>query len=50
LSLAGSSYDVLTWNAGARAGIRLVAVNLGWVAPLAPAMTGTVTNLTAGIA
>jgi hypothetical protein len=50
LSLAGSSYDVLTWNSGARAGISVKAVNLGWVAPLAPAMTGTVTNLTAGIA
>lgn len=50
LSLAGGSYDVLTWNSGARAGITVRAVNLGWVAPLAPAMTGTVTNLTAGIA
>jgi hypothetical protein len=50
LSLAGSSYDVLTLNAGARAGIKVVAVNAGWVALIAPAMTGTVTNLTGGIA
>ena len=50
LSLAGSSYDIVTLNASARAGMVVKAVNLGWVAPFAPAMGGTVTNLIGSIA
>lgn len=50
LSGAGGSYDVVTWNAGARAALKCVAVNAVWVAPFAPAMTGTVTNLVGGVA
>ena len=50
LSGGGASYDVLTVNVTAPVAITLVAANSLWMAPLAPAMTGTVTVLTAGIA
>lgn len=50
LSGAGSSYDVLTVNATAPVLFGVMACNGNWLAPVAPAMTGTVTNLTAGIA
>lgn len=50
LSGAGSSYDVLTFNAGAPVLVVVMAVNGNWMAPCSPAMTGTVTNLVGGIA
>lgn len=50
LSLAGTSYDVYTANAGAPTGLTVIACNGAWIMPVAVAMTGTVTNLTGGIA
>lgn len=50
LSGAGSSYDVITLNATAVAGIKVVACNGLWIAPFQPAMGGTVTNLIGSIA
>lgn len=50
LSGAGTSYDVLTVNAGAPIAITVIAANEKWIVPISPAMTGTVTNLTGGIA
>lgn len=50
LSGAGSSYDVLTVNAGAPVMFVTMAVNGLWITPTAPAFTGTVTNLVAGLA
>lgn len=50
LSLAGTSYDVYTANAGAPTGLKVVACNGAWLMPVGVAMTGTVTNLTGGIA
>ncbi len=50
LSGAGTSYDAITVNATAPIALRAVACNGLWVMPIAPAMTGTVTNITGGIA
>lgn len=50
LSLAGGSYDILTVNATAPVLFMVMAVNGAWMAPVAVAMTGTVTNITAGLA
>lgn len=51
LSGAGSSYDVLTINATAPVLLGpFMAVNGYWQAPVGVAMTGTVTNITAGLA
>lgn len=51
LNIGGGSYDVLTGNATPRPFLVCVmAINLGWYIPAAPALTGTVTSLTAGIA
>lgn len=51
LSGEGSSYDVLTANASGPVCLGpFMAVNGYWYAPVAVAMTGTVTNLTAGLA
>jgi hypothetical protein len=46
LSGAGASYDVVTVNATRPAAISVIACNGLWLAPLAPAMAGTVTNIT----
>lgn len=50
LSGAGSSYDVFTVNATAPVAIEAIAVNGLWICPVAVAMTGTVTNITGGLA
>lgn len=50
LSGAGTSYDVLTLNATAVAGVEVIACNGLWIAPCAPAMGGTVTNLIGSVA
>lgn len=51
LSGAGTSYDVLTVNATAPVLMGpFMAVNEKWQAPVGVAMSGTVTNITAGIA
>lgn len=50
LSLAGGSYDILTSNASAPVLYMVMACNGAWIAPVAVAMTGTVTNVTAGLA
>ena len=45
LSGGGASYDIVTINATAPAGISVIAVNGLWLAPFAPAMGGTPTNI-----
>lgn len=50
LSGAGASYDVVTVNATAPIALLALAVNGLWIAPVGPAMTGTVTNITGGVA
>lgn len=50
LSGAGTSYDVITVNATAPIAVTAVACNGLWVSNIAPAMTGTVTALTGGVA
>lgn len=51
LSGAGSSYDIITVNATPKPiTILAVACNGTWQAPVAPALTGTVTSITGGIA
>lgn len=50
LSAAGTSYDVLTVNATAPIAMTVIAANEKWMALVGPAMTGTVTALTGGIA
>lgn len=50
LSGAGTSYDVITVNATAPIAFKAIAANGLWVAYAAPALTGTVTNITGGIA
>jgi hypothetical protein len=50
LSGAGTSYDVITVNATAPIAFKVIAANGLWVAYAAPALTGTVTNITGGIA
>src|SRR3990167_3433988 len=50
LSGAGASYDILTSNATAPVAYVAVACNALWITFVAPAMTGTVTNITAGLA
>ena len=49
LNGAGASYNVFTFPAGPVM-IELVALDLFWYCPVAPAITGTVTLLTGGIA
>lgn len=49
LSGAGTSYDVYTNNASAPTALLVVACNGKWICPVAPPMTGTVTNITGGI-
>lgn len=50
LSGAGSGYDAVTINASAVAGLVVYACNEVWIAPFAPAMGGTVTNLIGSVA
>jgi hypothetical protein len=47
---AGSSYDAITNNATGRFALLVVAANETWQIVQAPALTGTVTNITGGIA
>ena len=49
LSGAGSSYDLLTVNAGAPVLFVTMAVNGTWIVPVTVAMTGTLTNLIAAL-
>lgn len=46
---AGAGYTVLTFAAGGQVGVRFIAANGIWVAPGAPAIAGTATNLLATI-
>lgn len=50
LSGAGASYDVVTVNAAAPVLIEVTAVNEVWISKVAVPMSGTVTNITAGVA
>jgi hypothetical protein len=50
LSGAGGSYDAITFNATAPVALRAIACNGLWVTFAGPALTGTVTNITGGIA
>jgi hypothetical protein len=50
LGAAGSSYDVITNNAAGQMALVAFAANGAWQIPQAPALTGTVTNITGGIA
>lgn len=47
---AGSSYDAITNNATGQMALSVYAANGAWCIPQAPALTGTVTNITGGIA
>lgn len=46
---AGTSYDKMTSNASGAVLYVVMAANGNWCTPVAPAMTGTVTNITAGV-
>lgn len=50
LGAAGSNYDVITNNATGQGCWVAFAANGTWCIPQAPALTGTVTNITGGIA
>ena len=51
LSGEGGSYNILTLNSNGRAVLGpFMAINLFWQAPVAVAMTGTVSDITAGLA
>lgn len=45
----GSSYDKLTFAAGAQVAIWMIAIDGAWLIPNSPAIAGTVTNLLATI-
>lgn len=47
---AGGSYDAVTFNATGTLALMAFACNGLWCMPAAPALTGTVTNITAGVA
>lgn len=47
---AGSSYDAITNNATGQMALHVIAAGGFWCIPQAPALTGTVTNITGGIA
>jgi hypothetical protein len=49
LSGAGTGYTVITMNGTKPSGIRVVACNEVWIAPVAPAVSGTATNLLSGV-
>lgn len=50
LGAAGSNYDAITNNATGQMALCVIAANGTWCIPQAPALTGTVTNITGGIA
>lgn len=50
LGLAGANYDAITNNATGTFALVVFAANGGWQIPMAPGITGTVTNITGGIA
>lgn len=47
---AGSGYDAITNNATGKGAWVVIAANATWQIPQAPALTGTVTNITGGVA
>lgn len=47
---AGASYDAITFNATGTMALEVIACNEVWCMAAAPALTGTVTNITAGVA
>lgn len=47
---AGASYDAFTYNSTGTVALIAFAANGVWVMPATPALTGTVTNITAGVA
>lgn len=47
---AGSGYDAITNNATGKFALVVFAANETWQIPQAPALTGTVTNITGGVA
>jgi len=47
---AGSNYDAITNNATGKMALVVFAANETWQIPQAPALTGTVTNITGGVA
>jgi hypothetical protein len=47
---AGTSYDAFTFNATGRLALQVYAANETWQMIAAPGITGTVTNITAGVA
>lgn len=47
---AGANYDAFTYNSTGTVALIVFAANGVWVMPAAPAITGTVTNITAGVA
>jgi hypothetical protein len=47
---AGTSYDAITNNATGKFALTVFAANGTWQIPQAPALSGTVTNITGGIA
>ena len=47
---AGTNYDAFTFNATGTLALQVYACNGTWVMPAAPGLTGTVTNITAGVA
>jgi hypothetical protein len=47
---AGTSYDAITNNATGRMALLVIAAGGYWSIPQAPALTGTVTNITGGVA
>jgi len=47
---SGANYDAITNNATGRMALAVFAANETWQIPQAPALTGTVTNITGGIA
>lgn len=50
IDAAGSNYDVVTNNATGQACLTAIAANGAWCVPAAPGITGTVTNITGGVA
>lgn len=47
---AGANYDAFTYNSTGSVALIAFAANGVWVMPAAPGLTGTVTNITAGVA
>lgn len=47
---AGNNYDAFTFNSTGTLALEAYAANGAWAMPAAPGITGTVTNITAGVA